>query len=76
LNSAGVNLNWARTKLGEKEKQLSSQYDSDHLKRVAIFWKSHDIPERYYFCARKLEVGLKISIVWDQRFMYLGFYVF
>ena len=45
LNSAGINLNWARTNLGEKENQLSSQYDSDQLKasqyfgRVIIFWK-------------------------------------
>jgi len=45
LNSAGINLNWARTNLGEKEKQLSSQYDSDHLRasqyfgRVIIFRK-------------------------------------
>jgi hypothetical protein len=45
LSLAGINLNWARTNFGVKEKQLSSQYDSDHLRalqyfgRVIIFWK-------------------------------------
>ena len=45
LNSAGINLNWARTNLGEKEKKISSQYDGDHLRasqyfgRVIIFRK-------------------------------------
>jgi hypothetical protein len=45
FSSAGINLNWARTNLREKEKQLFSQYDSDHLRasqyfgRVIIFWK-------------------------------------
>ena len=32
--------------LRKKEKQLSSQY-------VILFWKSHNISERYYFCTRK-----------------------
>ena len=45
FNSAGINLNWARTNLREKEKKLSSQYDSNHLRtsqyfgRVIIIWK-------------------------------------
>ena len=56
LNSAGINLNWSRTNLRKKEKQLSSQY-------VILFWKSHNILERYYFCTRKhIEVGLNFSL--------------
>ncbi len=44
-NSVGINLNCARINLREKEKQISSQYDSDHLRasqyfgRVIIFRK-------------------------------------
>jgi hypothetical protein len=38
LNSAGINLNWRRTNLRKKEKQLSSQYDK-YFGRVIIFWK-------------------------------------
>jgi hypothetical protein len=65
LNSARINLNWARANLGEKEKQLSSQYDSDHLRasqyfgRDIIFWKD--------IIFVQVEVGLKISIARDQR---------
>ena len=38
LNSAGINLNWRRTNLRKKEKQLSSQYDK-YFGRVIIFRK-------------------------------------
>ncbi len=38
LNSAGINLNWTRTILRMKEKQLSSQYDK-YFGRVSIFRK-------------------------------------
>ena len=40
LNSAGINLNWVRTNLREKEKQLSSQYDK-YFGRVIIFRKDN-----------------------------------
>ena len=43
LNSVGVNLNWARTNLGEKEKQLSSQYDSDHLTALPLVAHHHPL---------------------------------
>ena len=46
LNSAGINLNWTRTNLRKKEKQLSSQDD-------ILFLTSHNISERYYFYTRK-----------------------
>ncbi len=39
LNSAGINLNWRRTSLRKKEKQLSSQYDK-YFGRVIIFRKN------------------------------------
>jgi len=45
VESAGIYLNWARTNLREEAKQLSSQYDKDHLRaslyfgRVIIFQK-------------------------------------
>ncbi len=39
LNSAGINLNWRRTNLRKKEKQLSSQYDK-YFGRVIIFRKN------------------------------------
>ncbi len=39
LNSAGISLNWRRTNLRKKEKQLSSQYDK-YSKRVIIFRKN------------------------------------
>ena len=38
LNSSGMNLNWGRINLREKEKQLSSQYDK-YFGRVIIFRK-------------------------------------
>ncbi len=38
LNSVGMNLNWRRTNLRKKEKQLSSQYDK-YFGRIIIFWK-------------------------------------
>ncbi len=38
LNSAAINLNWRRTNLRKKEKQLSSQYDK-YFGRVIIFWR-------------------------------------
>ncbi len=38
LNSTGINLNWRRTNLRKKEKQLSSQYDK-YFGRVIIFRK-------------------------------------
>ena len=48
LNSAGMNLNWVRIKLREKENQLSSGYDKGPLDSVIILWKCHDISERYW----------------------------
>ena len=53
LNSAGMNLNWARIKLREKENQLSSWYDRGPLNSVIILWKHHNILERFYFGTRK-----------------------
>ena len=76
LNSAGINLNWAITNLGEKEKQLSSQYDSDHLRashyfgRVIIFWK--DI---IFVRENKLKSDSNFLLRGIKDVMYLGFYV-
>ncbi len=49
LNSAGMDLNWARIKLRENENQLSSQYDKRPLNSVIILRKRRHISERYYF---------------------------
>ncbi len=73
----GVNLNWARTNLGEKEKQLSSQYDSDHLRssqyfgRVIIFWK-----DNIFVRENKLKSDSNFLLRGIKDVMYLGFYVF
>ena len=70
LNSAGINLNWTRTNLRKKEKQLSSQYD-------ILFSTSHNILERYYFCTRKhIEVGLNFSLAAGSKMLCICFYVF
>jgi len=77
LNSAGINLNWARTNFGEKEKQLSSQYDSDHLRaseyfgRVIIFWK--DI---IFVLENKLKSDSNFLLRGIKDVMYLGIYDF
>jgi len=77
LNSAGINLNWARTNLGEKEKQLSSQYDSDHLRasqyfgRVIIFRK--DI---IFVGENKLKSDSNFLLRGIKEVMYLGFMFF
>jgi len=50
------------------------------FKSVIVFWKSHNISERYYFCTRKhsFEVGLKFSLAAGSKMscIYLCFYVF
>ncbi len=77
LNSAGINLNWARTNLGEKEKQLSSQYNSYHFKaslsfgRVIIFRKKNIFVQE-----NKLKSDSNFLLRWIKDVMYLGFYVF
>jgi hypothetical protein len=77
LNSAGINLNWARKNLGEKEKQVSSQYDSDHLRasqyfgRVIIFRK--DI---IFVQENKLKSDSNFLLRGIKDVMYLGCYAF
>ena len=70
LNSVGKNVNWTRTNLRKKEKQLSSQYD-------ILFSKSHNILESHYFCTRKhIEVGLNFSLAVGSKMLCICFYVF
>ena len=52
VESAGINLNWARTNLREKEKIIFSIWQRP-FKSIIIFRKSHNILERNYFCTRK-----------------------
>ena len=63
LNSAGMNLNWARIKLREKENQLSSWYDRGPLNSVIIFRKRHNISERYDFGTRSVTIFRKDIIL-------------
>ena len=76
LNSAGMNLNWSRIKLREKENQLSSRYDRGPLNSVIISRKHHNISERYDFGTRKhIEVGFNLSCGGTTNVMFLCFYV-
>ena len=76
LNSVGMNLNWARIKLREKENQLSSWYDRGPSNSVIVFRKRHNISERYDFGTRKnIEVGFNLSCGWTTNVMFLCFYV-
>ncbi len=73
LNSARMDLNWARTNLRKKEKKLPSHYDKNH--RTASLYIRN-----FYFCTRKhIEVGLNLPfaagpkmlclITWRNKFL-------
>jgi hypothetical protein len=61
---SGNEFELSENKIERERESIISLIRQEPLNRVIIFWKSHNISERYYFGTRKhIELGLNFSLV-------------